>query len=98
MITTTLMALGPLVVIPPERVAAELRRAVEIELGERQWRRGARRLAMFCGLTYAAGFGLAWSSLHLTGDTAQAALWGGLLLGNSGWLVYLLVMWAREDG
>jgi hypothetical protein len=49
-----------------------------------------------CGLIYAAGTFLAFSSKGLTDDMAQAALWGGFLLGNGAWLAFLLVMWARE--
>jgi hypothetical protein len=87
----------PRLVLSAERIATELRRAREIEEGDRLWRRGARRLAAYCGLVYAVGLCVAWSSLHLTGDVAQMAFWGGMLIGNASVLLYCMVMWAREE-
>ena len=88
---------APQLAISPERIAAELRRAQAIEEGDRVWRRGARRLAAYCGLIYASGLFITWTSLNLTGDWAQIAFWGGMLIGNASILVYCLVMWAREE-
>ena len=92
------MSDAPRLVISPERVAAELSRAQAIEEGDRAWRRGAHRLAAYCGLLYAFGLFIAWTSLNLTGDWAQIAFWGGMLIGNASILVYCLVMWVREEG
>ena len=89
---------SPRLVISAERIAAELRRAQEIEEGDRVWRRRAHRLAAYCGLLYLLGLFVAWTSLHLTGDMAQIAFWGGMLIGNTSILVYCLVMWVREEG
>lgn len=91
------LANARLLVLPPERLAAELRRARAVEAGEREWRRGAQRLAACCAALYGVGLLIAASSLHLTGDAAQIALWGGLLVGNVGILVYCMVMWVRHD-
>ena len=66
--------------------------------GDRRWRRDSRRLAAYCGIGYGLGLFVAWSSLHLTGDTAHITFWSGMLLGNSSILAYFLVMWAREEG
>lgn len=89
---------APRLMIPPERLAAELKRARAVEEGERLWRRGARRLALYCGLLYVVGLWIAWSSLHLVGDMAQIAFWGGMLVGNASVLIYCMVMWVREEG
>jgi lipid-A-disaccharide synthase-like uncharacterized protein len=89
---------APRLVLSPERLAAELRRARAVEEGERVWRRGARLLAVYCGLLYGVGLVIAWGSLHLTGDAAPVAFWGGMLIGNASVLVYCMVMWARDEG
>src|SRR6266700_3300001 len=47
---------------------------------------------------YVAGGLLAWSSFALTGDAAQIALWGGLLLNNAGPLAFGYDFWIREQG
>jgi hypothetical protein len=85
-----------LLALSQERIAAELRFVEEQAAADRAWRRATRRLMWRCGLIYAAGTFLAFSSMGLTDDMAQAALWGGFLLGNGAWLAFLLVMWARE--
>jgi len=41
---------------------------------------------------------LAWGSFALTGDVAQMALWGGLLLSNTGPLAFGYAFWMREQG
>lgn len=50
------------------------------------------------GATYVAGGVLAFASLALTGDSAQIALWGGLLLSNAGPLALGYAFWMREQG
>ena len=85
-------------VLSPERIAAEQRRAQEIEEGDRAWRRAAHRLAAYCSVVYAVGLFVAWTSLGLIGAMAQVAFWGGMLIGNSSILIYCMVMWAREEG
>jgi hypothetical protein len=50
------------------------------------------------GATYILGGILAWGSFALTGDAAQIALWGGLLLSNAGPLCFGYAFWMREQG
>lgn len=84
------------------RVAQETRLAEAVAVAEAEWRRGWRRrvfwVATKAGATYVAGGLLALASLALTGDSAQIALWGGLLLSNAGPLVFGYSFWMREQG
>jgi hypothetical protein len=94
--------MSSLLVLPEDRVAQEVRRWEEIEAGERQWRRAFRRrlfwLVVRCGVLYVAGGIIAWGSFTLTGDWAQIALWGGLLLSNLGPMSFGYAFWMRETG
>jgi hypothetical protein len=85
-----------LLVLSDERAAAELRQAQEQAAAARAWQRATRKLILRCGLVYAAGTFLGFSSMGLTGDLAQVALWGGFLLGNGAWFTFLIAMWVRE--
>jgi len=91
-----------LLVLSSARVAQEARHAGAVAVAEAEWRRGWRWrlfwLAMKGGTTYVAGGVLAFASLALTGDAAQIALWGGLLLSNAGPLVFGYAFWMREQG
>ena len=87
---------GPLLALSPERTASERRRAEERAAGDRLWRRRVWRLAGRCGAVYLVGLVIAYGSLALTGDGAEVAFWGGLLVGNSAILAFLLTMWSWE--
>lgn len=91
-----------LLVLSDARIAQEIRHAHQVAVAETDWRRGWRRRAFWlvvkAGATYAAGGFFAWGSFALTGDAAQIALWGGLLLSNAGPLVLGYVFWMREQG
>ena len=91
-----------LLALPPERILQESRHAEQVAAAEAEWLRGWRRrvlwLAVRCGATYIAGGILAWSSFGLHGDTAQIALWGGLLLSNAGPMAFGYEFWMREQG
>jgi hypothetical protein len=91
-----------LLVLSDIRVAQETRRAEAVAAAEAEWRRSWRwRLfwvAMKGGATYVAGGVAAWASFALTGETAQIALWGGLLLSNAGPLAFGYAFWMREQG
>ena len=94
--------MSALLVLPAARVAQEARHAEQVALAEAEWYQGWRwrvlRLAVRLGATYVAGGVLAWGSFALTGDIAQIALWGGLLLSNAGPLVFGYAFWMREQG
>jgi len=91
-----------LLILSDARVAEEIRRAQEGAAAEANWYRARRRrlgwLALRAGSTYVAGGLLAWSSFGLTGDAAQIALWGGLLLSNGLPLAFGYDFWMREQG
>lgn len=91
-----------LLALPAERIAQESRHAARTAAAEAAWLRAWRRrvfwLVVRCGATYVAGGVLAWSSFGLTGDVAQMALWGGLLLSNAGPMAFGYEFWMREQG
>ena len=92
----------PLLALPADRVAQETRHADEIAAAEavwlREWSRRVFWLVIRSAAVYVAGGVLAWSSFALTGDAAQMALWGGLLLSNAGPLAFGYAFWMRERG
>lgn len=94
--------MAALLALPAERVAQERRRADQIAAADAAWQRAWHRrmfwLVVKCGTTYIAGGILAWSSFGLTGDTAQIALWGGLLVSNAGPMIFGYAFWMREQG
>ena len=85
-----------LLALSDERQQAERRHAEQEAEVDRAWRRATRRLILRCGAIYVAGTFLGFSSMGLTGDVAQVALWAGFLLGNGAWFAFLLIMWVRE--
>ena len=91
-----------LLVLSDARVAEEIRHAQEIAAAETSWYRARRQRAYWlvvrAASTYVAGGLLAWSSFGLTGDAAQIALWGGLLLNNAGPVAFGYAFWMREQG
>jgi len=94
--------MAALLVLPAARVDRETRHAEQVARAEAEWHRGWRWrvfwLTARAGATYIAGGVLAWGSFALTGDAAQIALWGGLLLSNAGPLVFAYAFWMREQG
>jgi hypothetical protein len=94
--------MSALLVLSDARVAQETRHAEAGEAAEAEWRRAWRWrvcwAGMKCGATYVAGGVLAFAGLALTGDSAQIALWGGLLLSNAGPLAFGYAFWMREQG
>lgn len=94
--------MSALLVLSHTRLAQETRHAEAVATAEAEWRRGWRWrvfwVAIKGGATYVAGGVLAFSSLAVTGDSAQIALWGGLLLSNAGPLVFGYAFWMREQG
>jgi len=94
--------MSALLVLPQNRIADETRRAREIAIAEASWYRAWRRRVMLlvlrCSTAYVAGGMLVGASFALTDDIAPAALWGGLLLGNAGPLVFAYAFWMRERG
>jgi hypothetical protein len=94
--------MSSLLVLTTRRIAQETRRAQEIATAEAIWYRGWRRRVAFltlrCGTVYLAGALLVGASFALTGDKAEAALWGGLLLANAGPLALVYAFWMREEG
>jgi hypothetical protein len=94
--------MSALLALPADRIARETHHAEVIATAEARWLRAWRRrvfwLAMRCSATYFAGGMLAWGSFALTGDVAQMALWGGLLLSNTGPLAFGYAFWMREQG
>jgi len=91
-----------LLVLPDARIAQETRHAAEVAAAEVAWYRGWRRrvlwLALRCGATYVAGGLLVAGGFALTGDVAEIALWGGLLLSNAGPPTLAYAFWMREEG
>ncbi len=91
-----------LLVLSDARVAEEIRHAEDVVAAEANWYRARRErvcwLMLRAASIYVAGGLLAWSSFALTGDAAQIALWGGLLLNNAGPLVFGYDFWMREQG
>jgi hypothetical protein len=94
--------MSALLVLSESRIAEETRHAQEIATAEARWYRAWRwrvvLLTLRCGAAYLAGGMLVGASFALTGDMAQAALWGGLLLGNAGPLTLVYAFWMREQG
>lgn len=94
--------MAALLTLPDDRISAEVRRWEEIEAGEARWQRDFRRrlawLILRCGVLYVAGGVIAWGSFTLTGDWAQIALWGGMLLSNAGPACFGYAFWMRETG
>src|SRR6266581_5917667 len=86
----------PLLVLSPDRVAAEVRRAVERAADDLEWRRRARKLGLDCVCLYLDGLLLALASFRFTGPHAEIALCSGLFMGNAGPLVLAYVFWVRE--
>ncbi len=90
-----------LLVLSEDRIAREVERWQQINADEERWRRAWRwrclLLGLRCGATYIAGGVLAWGSLGMTGDWAQIAFWGGLLLSNAGPVAFGYAFWMREN-
>ena len=91
-----------LLLLSDARVAQETRHAEAVAVAETAWRRGWRWRVLWVATkgaaTYVAGGVLAFASLGLTGDSAQIALWGGLVLSNAGPLAFGYSFWMREQG
>jgi hypothetical protein len=94
--------MSALLVLSEDRIAREIERWQQINADEERWYRAWRhrclRLGLRCGATYVAGGVLAWGSLAMTGDSAQIAFWGGLLLSNVGPFAFGYAFWMRESG
>ena len=94
--------MSALLLLSDARVAQETRLAEAMAAAEAEWRRGWRWRVFWVATkgvaTYVAGAVLALASLALTGDSAQIALWGGLLLSNAGPLSFGYAFWMREQG
>ncbi len=94
--------MSALLVLSEDRIAREVERWQQINAAEEGWHRAWRRrcllLGLRCGVTYLAGGVLAWGSLGMTGDWAQIAFWGGLLLSNAGPFAFGYAFWMRESG
>ncbi len=91
-----------LLVLSPDRIAQDIRHYEQIAADERVWRQAWRWrvfwLTVRCALTYGVGAVLAWGSLAMSGDVAQIAFWGGLLLSNAGPVIFGYAFWMRESG
>jgi hypothetical protein len=91
-----------LLALSADRITQELRHYEELNAAEAVWRRAWRRrvlwLTVRCALTYVLGGVLAWGSLAMSGDVAQIAFWGGLLLSNAGPMAFGYAFWMRENG
>ena len=94
--------MSALLVLSEERIAREVARWRQIDADEARWHRKLRRrqllLGLRCGATYVMGAVLTWGSLGMTGEWAQIALWGGMLLSNAGPLAFGYAFWMRESG
>ncbi len=86
----------PLLVLSPDRVAAEVSRAEERAADDLEWRRRARKLGLDCVCLYLDGLLFALASFRFSGPHAEIALCSGLLIGNAGPLVLAYVFWVRE--
>ena len=93
--------MSALLSLSEDRIARESERWKQINADEERWHRAWRRrcvlLGLRCGATYIAGGVLAWGSLGMTGDWAQIAFWGGLLLSNAGPAAFGYAFWMRES-
>lgn len=89
-------AMAPLLLLSEERIAAEVRQAEEEAALAAAWQRKVRRFTTRCLTAYAFGVHLAFSSMGLTGDAADLALWSGFLLGDGAILIFLLTVWAQD--
>lgn len=94
--------MSALLALSDARIAGELRHYEEVNAAEAVWRGAWRRrvlwLTVRCALTYVLGGVLAWGSLAMSGDVAQIAFWGGLLLSNAGPMAFGYAFWMRENG
>ena len=94
--------MSALLVLSEDRIAREVARWTQIDADEARWHRELRHrqwlLGLRCGATYVMGGLLAWGSLGMTGEWAQIAFWGGLLLSNAGPLAFGYGFWMRESG
>jgi len=94
--------MSALLALSAERIAREIHHYDQIDAEERAWRKAWRWrvvwLGVRCALTYLIGGMLTWGSLGLTGDIAQLAFWGGLLLSNAGPVIFGYAFWMRESG
>jgi len=94
--------MSALLALSADRISHELRHYEELNAAEAVWRRAWRRrvlwLTVRCALTYVLGGVLAWGSLAMSGDVAQIAFWGGLLLSNAGPMAFGYAFWMRENG
>lgn len=92
--------MATLLALSEERIGRDVQHYAELEAAERSWRRAWRwRLCWLgarCAVTYVVGGLLAWGSLGLTGDIAQIAFWGGLLVSNAGPMLFAYEFWMRE--
>jgi len=86
----------PLLILSDQPIAAEVRHVQEAAQFDLAWRRRLRRFISQCVAVYAVGVFLCFSSMGLTGDAADMALWSGLLLAEGAMLVFLLWSWARS--
>lgn len=83
----------------PEERAAEL--AAAARAYRRRWRRRWLRVLAGCAGSTAGAIALIGYALHTTDKGwGQIAFWGGLLLGNLGWFVTLVLTYleAEADG
>jgi len=87
----------PLLTVSEERKQRELRRAVE--RAEPLVRTRTLALMLLCGGWLLLGLALVGLSFHVTdGDRAQAALLGGLLVGNGGpSFTLILAHWLEQQ-
>jgi hypothetical protein len=94
--------MSALLALSEARIAQEVRHYEEVRAAEAVWQRAWRRrvlwLTLRCAFTYLLGGVLAWGSLAMSGDVAQIAFWGGLLLSNAGPMVFGYAFWMRENG
>ena len=74
--------LPPLLALPADRVRAESQDAEERAQVDTEWKHRVRVLGLRCALGYFVGLAIVWTSMHLTGDYALMALWGGMFVGN----------------
>ncbi len=89
--------MSPLLVLPQERIATEVRRAQERAADDLIWRRRARLLGLDCFFVYLDGLLLTLASLHFTGVLALVAVSLGLLMGNAGPAAFAYLFWAQEN-
>jgi len=87
------MSAMPLVVIPEQRRARELRRALQLARAEERERWRFLVPALLCGAWMFLGCLLVGLGFHLTdADRAEAAFLAGILVGNGG-PMWTLIVW-----